>query len=447
MISKFKEWSLLIRLLLLVLITALITMLFFRGGHWTLFLLLPVGGYQVWELIRFHRLPLTEWKQFVESVQYRDFSRHFNAQRGNRTLRELRQGFNELNVEFQEISKEKEAQYYFLQKILSLIDTGILSYEEESGQVSWMNETWKEMLLLPHLKQIKGLEKRNSRLYGEILALRAGETKVIRMQLEQAVFKVMLTATQFVTEGKMHKLIACKNVNDALDAAESKAWQQLLGVLTHEIMNSIAPISSLADTLKRQIQQSKTQSAPAPLLVDDLELGISTIQNRGEGLLKFARTYSQLNKINNLQLEEVFVHSILENIAQLMEPSMQQKQIDLQIILKDPELQIQADPNLLEQALINLLINAMEAVKEVNNARVVLSAYQVSNGKTVIKVADNGKGIPEALWEKIFIPFFSSRKNGSGIGLSLCKQIMLLHGGNIQVQSVAGEGTAFLLYF
>ena len=126
---------------------------------------------------------------------------------------------------------------------------------------------------------------------------------------------------------------------------------------------------------------------------------------------------------------------------------MQQKQIDLQIILKDPELQIQADPNLLEQALINLLINAMEAVKEVNNARVVLSAYQVSNGKTVIKVADNGKGIPEALWEKIFIPFFSSRKNGSGIGLSLCKQIMLLHGGNIQVQSVAGEGTAFLLYF
>ncbi|PHN06757.1 sensor histidine kinase [Flavilitoribacter nigricans] len=447
MISKPRQWPILRRILPLLLLTALITYLISIGGHWSLFLLFPLGAYQFWELLRYHRLPMAEWRQFIESVKYRDFSRHFDEESGTDTIREMRNGFNRLNVAFQDISKEKEAQFHFLQKILELIDTGILSYEEDSGEVSWMNETWKEMLMMPHLRRIDGLKKRNERLYREIQTLRAGESKVVRMQLEQAVFKVMLTATQFVTEGRTHKLIACKNVNDALDAAESKAWQQLLGVLTHEIMNSIAPISSLADTLKRQIQQSKAQSGATALPVDDLELGVATIQNRGEGLLKFARTYSQLNKINNLQLEQVYVHSILENIAQLMEPGMLQKGIEMQLILKDPDLQIMADTNLLEQALINLLVNATEAVRDVEEARIVLSAYRIPSGKTIIKVADNGKGIPEALWDKIFIPFFSSRKTGSGIGLSLCKQIMLLHGGNIQVQSVEGEGTAFLLYF
>lgn len=447
MISKQHNWSVLLRILPLVLLTAGITYLITIGGHWSLFFLVPLVVYLSWELLRFHRLPLTEWRQFIESVRYRDFSRHFDAASGTRTIREMRTGFNALNVAFQEISKEKEAQFHFLQKMLELIDTGILSYEEASGTVSWMNETWKEMFQMPHLRQIDGMEKRNARLYREVLELKAGENRVVRMQLNAVVFKVMLTATQFVTEGKKHKLIACKNVNDALDAAESRAWQELLGVLTHEIMNSIAPISSLADTLKRQIQQAKATDEPDKLPVDDLELGIATIQNRGEGLLKFARTYSQLNKINNLRLEKVYVHSILENIAQLMEPSMQQKVIDFQLVLRDPELQVKADANLLEQALINLLVNAMEAVREVGDARIVLSAYPISGGKTVIKVTDNGKGIPESLWEKIFIPFFSLRKSGSGIGLSLCKQIMLLHGGNIQVQSVEGEGTAFLLYF
>lgn len=436
-----------LRTVALIAVTALVTYVFSRGGHWTLFLLVPLTVYQIWDLISYHRMPLSEWQQFIESVRYRDFSRHFDAGSGTATIRTFRNGFNELNVAFQEISKEKEAQYYFLEKIMGLIDTGILSYEEESGQVSWMNATWKEMLQMPHLKQIRGMQKRNDRLYREILALRAGESKVIRMQLDQVVFKIMLFATQFVTEGKTHKLLACKNVNDALDAAESKAWQELLSVLTHEIMNSIAPISSLADTLKRQLQQAREAPAQVALPVEDLELGISTIQNRGEGLLKFAKTYSQLNKITKLDLEQVYVHSVLENIAQLMEPSLHQKEIELLLVLKDPELQVMADPNLLEQVLINLVINATEAVQGQQDAQIVLSAFCSSAGKTVIKVADNGNGIPEALWDKIFIPFFSSRKNGSGIGLSLCKQIMLLHGGNIQVQSVEGEGTAFLLYF
>ena len=217
--------------------------------------------------------------------------------------------------------------------------------------------------------------------------------------------------------------------------------------MTHEIMNSVAPISSLADTLKSRLHLSLKDLNNNSGSIDDLELGIDTIKRRSEGLLKFTETYRNLNKITTLNLKKIFVRDIFENLLQLMQPTLEQKNIDVETILKDPDLSLEADTNLLEQVLINLLVNAIEAVKEKTNPKIVLSAYLSNNRKTIIKVADNGTGMPAEILEKIFIPFFSTKKSGSGIGLSLCKQIMMLHKGNIQVQSMDGEGTAFLLQF
>ena len=181
--------------------------------------------------------------------------------------------------------------------------------------------------------------------------------------------------------------------------------------------------------------------------VDDLELGIETIKRRSEGLLKFAETYRNLNKITTPNVKKIFVRDMFENLHHLMQPTLQQKHIELEIILKDPDLILEADGNLIEQVLINLIVNAADAVKEAENPRILLSAYISPTNKVIIKVADNGVGISPDLMDKIFIPFFSTRKTGSGIGLSLCKQIMLLHRGNIKVQSVEGEGSAFFLFF
>ena len=163
--------------------------------------------------------------------------------------------------------------------------------------------------------------------------------------------------------------------------------------------------------------------------------------------MKFAETYRNLNKITAPNLRKMYVRDLFENLNQLMAPTLEQKNIELEIILKDPDLMLEADTNLVEQVLINLVVNAIEAVKDKKTPRIILSAYLAANFRTVIKVADNGTGMPEEVVEKIFIPFFSTKKSGSGIGLSLCKQIMMLHRGNIQVQSVEGEGTAFLLQF
>jgi nitrogen fixation/metabolism regulation signal transduction histidine kinase len=443
---KFKNFEFRIVFRVLFLFITLFAFSFFiaRGTYLLIpALLSPLIFYQVLDLIRFQRKAQEEVNQFVESVHYRDFSRYFDVKHAPLELQPLRKGFNDINTTFKVISKEKETQYQYLQKILELVDTGILSYEIETGTVVWMNESLKRLLQLPYLKTIHSLEKRDKELFKEIEALQPGVSKISTAHLERSSFKILLSATAFQTDNKIYKLIAFQNVNEALDETESKAWQKLLSVMTHEIMNSIAPISSLANTLKNRLQNSDKSNSN----IEDLEIGIDTIKRRSEGLLKFAETYRNLNKITTLNLQKVYIRDLFGNIYQLMQPTLEQKNIELEIILKEPNLQIEADPNLVEQVLINLVVNAIEAVKEKEIPKIILSAEYSINKKTFLRVADNGQGMPEEVMEKIFIPFFSTKKNGSGIGLSLCKQILMLHRGTLQVQSVEGKGSVFSMQF
>ncbi|MGH2649345.1 MAG: sensor histidine kinase, partial [Ginsengibacter sp.] len=416
---------------------------------WYIYLLLigPVVIYQLTEMYRFQHKAQEELNQFVESVHYRDFSRYFDVKHAPAELQPMREGFNQINSTFKVISKEKETQYQYLQKILELVDTGILSYEGNGGEILWMNESLKQMLQVPYLKTIHSLEKRDEELYNDIITLKPGDEKITKAHLEKGSFKILLSATAFQTEGKKYKLIAFQNINEALDETESKAWQKLLSVMTHEIMNSVAPISSLADTLKNRLEKSVSNMTHKSPAVHDLELGIETIKRRSEGLLKFAETYRNLNKITKPNVKTIYVRDLFESLHQLMQPTLAQKNIELEIVLKDTDLMLQADTSLIEQVLINLIVNAMEAVKDKEDPRIILSASNFNNRKILIKVSDNGFGMTEEVMDKIFIPFFSTKKNGSGIGLSLCKQIMMLHKGNIQVQSRQGEGTAFTLQF
>lgn len=447
MIFKRYQLLILIRIVLLVASITGFAWLFVKGYYSFSVGTLIIIIVQVLELLRFINKNNEELEQFVESIHYRDFSRHFDVKNAPEPVKDLRKGFNEINSTFKLISRERETQYQYLQRILELVDTGILSYQVESGEISWMNESFKRMMGIPYLKTIHSLERRNPKLYNELLNLKTGEQKVVKAHDDKSTFKVLVVATTFQTEGKLYKLVAFQNVNEALDENEAEAWKKLLSVMTHEIMNSIAPISSLADTLKNRLKHSPKDTQGNSVATEDLEIGIETIRRRSEGLLKFAETYRNLNKITTPNLKKVYVRDLFENLHQLMQPTLDEKNIELDIILKDPDLSLMVDTNLIEQVLINLVVNAIEAVKEKPEGKIQLSAYITPNNKGIIKVADNGGGIPDDVIDKIFIPFFSTRKTGSGIGLSLCKQIMMLHKGNIQVQSVLGEGTAFTLQF
>ncbi|QKJ30098.1 HAMP domain-containing histidine kinase [Mucilaginibacter mali] len=447
MIYKRYEWRFLVRVFALFITLTAAAFLVVGGLFIYLVFAVPLIVYQMVDLIRFQKKAQDEVSQFVESIHYRDFSRHFDERRAPTELKPLRKGFNEINSTFKLISRERETQYHYLQKVLELVDTGILSYDSETGETGWINESFKKLMTVPYLKTIHSLEKREPALYAEVINLKPGDSKVVSMTRNQQLIKVLVTASVLRSDDRLYKLLAFQNVSEALDETESKAWQKLLNVMTHEIMNSVAPISSLADTLKNRLQSPEIANSAVSSELEDLELGIDTIKRRSEGLLKFTESYRNLNKITKLDLKKVLVRNLFENLSNLMQPTLEKKHIELEIILRDPMLAIEADINLLEQVVINLLVNAIEAVKDREEPRITLSAELQANNKTIVKIADNGVGMPPELLDKIFIPFFSTRKTGSGIGLSLCKQIMLLHKGNIQVQSVEGKGSAFLLQF
>ena len=429
MIFKRYEWRLLLRIVFLFITLMATAMILVRDASLYMYLAItiPLLIYEVIDLIRFQKKAQDEVSQFVESIHYRDFSRHFDVRKAPNELKPLRKGFNEINSTFKLISRERETQYHYLQKILELVDTGILSYELETGETGWINEAFKKLIGVPYLKTIGSLEKREPALYADLIALKPGDSKIVTITRNQQLVKILVTASVLRSDDKPYKLIAFQNVSEAMDETESKAWQKLLNVMTHEIMNSVAPISSLADTLKNRLQDPEIVNSPISSQMEDLELGIDTIKRRSEGLLKFTESYRSLNKITKLDLTKILVRNLFESLSNLMRPTL--------------------DINLIEQVLINLVVNAIEAIKDRDEPRITLTGEIQSNNKILVKVSDNGLGMPPELLEKIFIPFFSTKKTGSGIGLSLCKQIMLLHKGNIQAQSTEGVGSAFVMTF
>jgi nitrogen fixation/metabolism regulation signal transduction histidine kinase len=402
--------------------------------------------YQIYNLYDAISKAQDELEEFAQSVHYRDFTKNFNIKKSPAEVKELRNSFNEINSTFKLISLEKETQFQYLQKVLEIVNTGIISFNMETTEVNWVNDTFKRMLDVPYLKSINALSKRNETLYENILSIKPGESTLVNVERSNHTLKLLMSATVFVSEDKNNKIIALQNINQAIDETEADAWKKLLSVMTHEIMNSIAPISSLADTLKGSIAKAPAALRSEYADLEDIEIGLETIKRRSEGLLRFAEVYRNLNKITQPNLKKIFARELFSSIHNLMLPTLEQKKIELEVLLPNPQLTIELDPHLIEQVLINLVVNASEAVKDKEVRKITLSAYQ-ENNHNVITVHDNGSGIPADVMEKIFVPFFSTKKSGSGIGLSLSKQIMLLHKGAIHVNSKAGEGSVFRLEF
>ena len=414
---------------------------------WYGLLLLPLITYQCSRLISINKRILSEFQELVDTVRYRDFSRRFYHRRCPPYIRKMHQGFNEICDVITTVNREKEMQYQYLQKIIELVDTGILSYRLDTGAVLWINRSLKDLLDIPTLKNVSALQQRNESLFESLQSLDNERSTVISVNRDNVRYKLLVVAGTFTMQEVQYRLLAFQNVNEALDEAESQAWQRLLNVMTHELMNSVAPVASLAETLKNLLAKMKDKTVDPESVVEDIELGVDTIMRRSKGLLSFAETYRNLSRITELSISKVQISSLFDHISQLMMPSLSQKNIELEVILMDPLMSIDADTSLVEQTVINLILNAVEAVKEKPHPHIVLSAALNADKRSMIKVADNGAGITDEVMDKIFIPFFSTRKNGNGIGLSLCKQIMILHRGNIQVQSVVGEGTSFSLLF
>ncbi len=353
--------------------------------------------------IRLNRKIYRDVNDFVEAIRYRDFSRKYPENR--RWRKQFYHGFNTITNAFLALSKENETQQHYLKRMLELVDTGILAYDVETMDILWANEALMNMFHIPQIKNIQWLQKRNENLYNQLVEIPLDSSRLVTVNAGNQTLKTLTNASIFQTAGKTCKLIAFHNISATLEEVESGAWKGLLSVMTHEIMNSIAPVSSLADTMKKRIESLKSEMGngihPG---FDDIECAMETIYRRSEGLLKFADTYRSLSKTIVLEKRPVNLNELLNTVYQLMYPSLQQKGILLETKTDNPKVVTLLDRDLIEQVLINFITNAASAVKNKPEAHIILFSGISSEGAPYFTVADNGCGIPPENRDKIFIP-------------------------------------------
>lgn len=383
---------------------------------------------------------------FVEAVKYRDFSKRYPETGGTRSI--FYKYFNEVSNAFLSMSREKEVQQQYLKQILELVNTGILAYDMDTLDTLWMNNSFRNMFLIPYVKNINWLRKRHPKLHEELKEIRLGENRLISITAGNRIIRTLSNACTFQTDGRTYLLIAFHNISSTLEEVESGAWKGLLNVMTHEIMNSIAPVASLADTLKKRME-SVREEMPHESLPDfeDMESAMETIRRRSEGLLRFADTYRNLSKNIVPEFSPMNLHELIKSVYRLMQPSLEHKGIRLEVNADSTTPVANIDRNLIEQVVINFITNATHAVKDKKEPCIILFTGTTADERPYLTVADNGCGISPEIQEKMFIPFFSTKKSGTGIGLSLSREIVKLHNGNLQVQSKEGEGSAFTVLF
>ena len=402
---------------------------------------------QLFELYRFTSQTNRKLTRFLESVKYSDFISGFTSDNKlGKSFRELNVAFNEVLEAFRKARSEKEEHWQYLNTIVQQVRTGIVSYDIE-GNIQLMNANAKRFIGMATIKNIHELEKYNLKLYQALQEVQPGRSTLYKSSSE---FLLTLQATELRIRGNTVKLITLQNIQNELQRQELEAWQNLTRVLRHEIMNSITPISSLTSTLreildhelikKDHLYELKAEGA------DDLRDGLETIENRSKGLIKFIDAYREYTSLPQPKLKTVGVKALIEKVAQLLKQELKKTSIRFSVVCESEYLTVQADEEMIEQVLINLIKNAIEANDQAENATIEVKGTYTENA-VIISITDNGPGIiPEAI-DRIFVPFFTTKKTGSGIGLALSRQIMQMHNGSLTVSSEPYVKTTFTLRF
>ncbi|MFC4874594.1 sensor histidine kinase [Negadavirga shengliensis] len=400
-------------------------------------------------LISFGNITNRKITRFLESIRYSDFSSSFTKDsKLGRSFREMNMSFNEVIEAFKKTRAEKEEQMLFLQIMIQHINTGIISFDSR-GKIGVINGAAKQLLQIPQFKDINDLGKISIELLKNVLRLPPGGSFSIRINNE---LHLNVQSAAFKMEGQSWTLLSFQNIKAELQKNELQAWQNLTKVLRHEIMNSMTPIASLASSLGSILEEDLKEEENGNLVMDkdsylDLSEGLETISKRSAGLVSFVNAYRDYTNIPQPVPSFFSIRELLDNICVLLKEEMVQAGIHLKVEVAPSNLNVYADQDLIQMILINLIKNAKEAMENTYNRTIILKAGVNKQSFPFIQVIDHGEGIvPEAM-ERIFVPFYTTKKTGSGIGLAISRQIMNLHKGSLGVESVVGERTVFTLDF
>ncbi len=443
------EANCIIRVVLLVSCICLLAYLLFRTEFIaaSIFIGLMIA-YQVYSLIRYLTKTNRDLNRFLLSIKHSDFSQSFATSVEGSGFEELNTAFREVTKEFQKAKIEKEEHFRFLQTIIDHVGIALIAFNPD-GHVELINNAAKKLLKIQRLRNIDDLEQISTGLAEKLGNISPGDKDLVKLKQGDDLLQLSIYATGFILRQQQLILVAMQNIQSELEEKEMISWQNLIRVLTHEIMNSITPIASLASTATDLLKDDKECKVPQELneVISDVGQAVKTIEKRSKGLITFIDNYRKLTRIPQPDFKIVQVRDLFERVENLLGDQIEKNAIQFKSEIDPESLSLTADPTLIEQVLINLCKNSVEAVHGVSHPKIKLKAGSDGLGNPVIKVIDNGKGIAAEVAERIFIPFFTTKPEGSGIGLSLSRQILRLHKATIGVTSAPNQKTVFKLQF
>ena len=451
MIYKNFKINTVVRIILIMIMTLAVFISVYRFGfNVTPILLGVLIMFQIHDLIRYVQKTNRYLTSFLESIRYSDFSRSFKLEGLGTAYDEMKIAFNDVISDFQKVRTEKEEHFHYLQNVIQHIGISLIAFQKD-GSVEMINNSAKKLFQISKLKNIDQLESYSSELVEKLKNMKSGERILVQVIDNDMLLQLAIYATEFKIRMQRIILVSIQNIQTELEEQEMAAWQKLISVLTHEIMNSITPIASLSSTINELLKDIDTTDNKPQMINDetviDIRNSLRTISKRSTGLVHFVESYRNLTKIPKPKFNIIPVKDIFNNVHLLMEKEIKMNGIECIINISPTSLELTADEELIEQVLINLVKNAIHALHKIENAKIIMRAFMDKRGRIALQVIDNGPGILEEVIDKIFIPFFTTKQEGSGIGLSLSKQIMRTHGGTLTAQSEPNIETNFTLRF
>jgi two-component system nitrogen regulation sensor histidine kinase NtrY len=450
MISRNLYLNIILRVLLIVILSALLGYLIVKDQsfRYSLICIIAIVVLTI-SLISYMNSTNRKVRFFFDSVRNDDSSLSFPVDTKNKTFRELNKSMNTVNQQIQKLKIENRSQEQYFQILIEHLATGIITYDSK-GYILHANSSAKKLLSTEVLTHIQQIERIDEKLYQTIKNIRPSERRLISISNDQDEIQLSLKATSFRSNNAELVILSIQDIKSELEEKELESWMKLIRVLMHEIMNSITPITSLSETLSHIYGSDGMPVSPEQVTSKTITTtlqGLNVIKEQGKGLMSFVESFRKLTRVPEPEKKNFKVSDLISRVQILYSSLNKSDRVSLSVSLKDPEQEILADQNLISQVLLNLVKNALEANEDNPDGQIKIVTGTDTNNRPEICVIDNGPGIPEENIDEIFVPFFTTRQTGSGIGLSISKQIMRVHGGNLKVKSIPGKETVFCLSF
>lgn len=403
----------------------------------------------VWNIVYYMNSINRKISFFFDSVSNDDTTLHYSENTWNKSMKNLHRSMNSLNNRISEIKIKSEHNERLYLEMMKYSATGLIAVDND-GYIEIINNSALTLLDMNHISHIELLKQKNKELYDQMMRVKPGQTLTIKFLFGTDLKLFSLKVSNLKFGEKKYRLYSLHDIKTELEENELDSWQKLIRVMTHEIMNSIGPITSLSNILNGiYLKDGK----PLPLKditekhVQNTIHGLDVIEQTGKGLMHFVEDYRKLTKIPKPIFKPIDIANWINSVELLMKPKFDEENIDFKIHHKSAKKELIGDEKLLTQVFLNLLNNAIDALKKTTNKKINIHVNEGTHGKLRLSVTDNGCGIPPEELEKIFIPFYTTKENGSGIGLSLSRQIMRVHKGSISAISQPGVQTTIVLNF